>query len=489
MAQRLLSLYETAACEQPTDPALIIADEDGPRATYSWSELWDLASAQAGAMADAGIPERTLVAVEGSQTELCLASFLAVWQRGGTVVPVDPQWGTWLAKQILEHAVAAGYVDAAGNVASRNVTAPEVGDWAVISYTSGTTGNPKGVILGHEQLLHAYMAGATELSRVVGAIPKRIACSMRVSGMGVIGIHHFWAALMRATLVIVPELNLFTAASYWDVMVRERADLTYLVPPLVALLERAGQCPERGILPVCLAGGAPLSAELQRRFQERFKTQLFNYYGLTEVGFTAFFGSRAAGGLASAEIGLPGTVLARLRNTDGTIVIEAEGSGELELAGPALALGYYKNERGWREVVSDGWLSTGDIATRSSEGLYRISGRAKDAVMRGGFVIYLHEIETATLEMPEVIEAGALILKGSDEIEDVGLVVRSQSHPLGPDGLDVRDALVKMLGTGRAPRRVLVVDEPLPRISQGKLDRRALAVMWDRLTEREKVVP
>jgi acyl-CoA synthetase (AMP-forming)/AMP-acid ligase II len=323
---------------------------------------------------------------------------------------------------------------------------------------------------------------------VTGAIPKRIACAMRVSGMGVIGIHHFWAALMRATLVIVPELNLFTAAFYWDVMVRERADLTYLVPPLVALLERAGQCSERGILPVCLTGGAPLSAELQGRFQKRFKTQLFNYYGLTEVGFTAFFGSRAAGGLASNDIGLPGTVLARLRNTDGTILMEAEGSGELELAGLALALGYYKNEKGWREVVSDGWLSTGDIATRSAEGLYRISGRAKDAVMRGGFVIYLHEIETATLELPEVIEAGALILKGSDEIEDVGLVVRSQSRPLGANGLDVRDALVKMLGTGRAPRRVLVVDEPLPRISQGKLDRGALAVLWDRLTEREKVV-
>jgi acyl-CoA synthetase (AMP-forming)/AMP-acid ligase II len=482
-------MYESARREHPGSPAFVVAEEDGPVASYDWGELLDLAAAQGEAMVDAGVPGGSLVAVEGSQGVHCLASFLAVWQRGGAVVPIDPQWGGWLSKRVLSHARVAGYVNASGEVTAADGPATPVGpDWAIISYTSGTTGDPKGVILGHEQLFHAYTAGATELSRVAGSLPKRIACAMRVSGMGVFGIHHLWAALMGATLIMVPELTLFTAASYWSVMVREGAEVTYLVPPLVALLEHAGRPPESGSLPVCLTGGAPLSPALQERFQRRFDTPLFNFYGLTEVGFTAFFGARAADGMAGDEIGLPGTVLARLRDADGHLVAAVGGSGELELAGPALALGYHQDEVAWEEAMRDGWLVTGDIATRSPEGLYRITGRAKDAVMRGGFVIYLHEVEAAALEVPGVVEAGALMLEGADQMEDIGLVVYSDRLSPSSDAQHVRSALVEMVGPGRAPRRVVITNRPLARISQGKLDRRALASQWEQLTQPEAVV-
>lgn len=484
MTARLLSMYESARREHPAAPAFVVAGGEGQVASYDWRELWEMAAEQGETMAAAGVPERSLVAVEGSRDVGCLTAFLAVWQRGGAVVPVDPQWGSWLSDRVLGHAGAAGYVGAGGEVTPAEGPAAEVGpDWAIVSYTSGTTGDPKGVVLGHEQLFHAYTAGATELSRVAGSIPGRIACAMRVSGMGVFGVHHLWAALMGATLIMVPELTLFTAASYWDVMLREGAELTYLVPPLVALLEHAGKPPAGGELPICLTGGAPLSPALQERFQRRFETPLFNYYGLTEVGFTAFFGARAAGGMGSSEIGMPGTVLARLRGADGSVVVAAEGSGELELTGPALALGYHRDEAAWEEGLRDGWLATGDIATRSADGLYRITGRAKDAVMRGGFVIYLHEVEAAALEVPGVVEAGALMLEGADQIEDIGLVVYSDRRSPSSHARHVRGALVEMLGPGRAPRRVVITDQPLARISQGKLDRRALASEWERLTQ------
>lgn len=478
----LYDVYLDRARSNPRGTAL--STDAGHRTeTLSWSQLIDLAAAHADAMAAADVETGTLAAVECSPSPHCLASFLGAWSLGAGVVPIDPQWGDWLRDRVLAHAGVRAVAQTGGaefkvRAADPNAL-PEPQVPAIVSYTSGTTDDPKGVRLTHTGLLDAYQAGAAELARTNGRLPRTVACVMRPSGLGVIGVHWFWAAVMGARTVTLPALDLGTARDFWCRAQDAGAEFTYLVPPLVRLLIRAAEVPGRGPLPLCATGGAPLAEALQAEFQSRFGTPLLNYYGLTEVGFTAFFGSIGADGFGRPGVGRPGLGTARLRAPDGSVVLETGGRGEIELAGPTLADGYHRNPDAWSDAVVDGWLRTGDIAEREPDGDYRIVGRTKLAVNRGGFLVYLNEIEDAAAALEDVLEAVALRLQLPDNFEDIGLIVHGPTLRGPEDERGVQTSLTELLGAHRAPRRVLLSEDPLPRISQGKPDRQRARELWD----------
>lgn len=448
------------------------------RSAYTWGDLVDLASDHARRVAQWGLPKGSRIGLVYSSSVDCVAWSLALWTERHVVVPIDHQWGALLRTTIIEDAGVVAVIDSrTGHVDElqpRRAPGTVTDDLAIISYTSGSTGRPKGVMLGHRQLIDAYELGAIELTRLLGRVPHRFANVIDATGLGVFGVTFLWAAVLGIEVAVLPPLGLTTVRDLVSDLLIVEADFCYLVPPLIALALRGAEPPDGELQTWFATGGAPLSGDLCVAFEEKFRTRVLNFYGLTEVGFTAFFGTTARGdrrGLVG--IGRPGIVVARLRNEAGNIDWLPDARGTLEISGPTLAYGYHENTAEWDNVVNQGWLATGDVAERH-DGDYWIVGRQKDAVMQGGDTIYLGEVEAAAMNIAGVIEAAAGRLVDAYALERIGLVVRLDDTTTRA----VADELTRALGSRRSPTRIIEAQDPLPRISQGKLDRQAIAALY-----------
>ena len=484
----VIALYDDLARSNPTGAALQFAREPYAGHRMTWMDIVVRSHALAEDFAEHGIGQADRAALLLDDHPDMLPVLLALWRRGAVVVPVDAEWGEGLREQVLGHSRADFLVTMGGGSLPCARGLARSGDrpslplgTAMISYTSGSTSDPKGVVLGHAHLTHAYRAAARGLAGLTGRQPHRFGCALRMSGLGVLGMNYLWAAALGAEVVVLPVAELASARSFFQLVHGHDIDLLYLVPAQAELLMRtAAQAPPHARRCVCICGGAPLRPQLQASMQDRFGLLMLNAYGLTEVGFAAFFGSVDAAGKGSPDIGKPVTVAARLRAADGTLP-SGEADGELELSGPSVASGYYDNAASTEAVFCDGWVRTGDLARRDAEGRYRITGRQKDVVLKGGFTVYLAEVEDAAMKLDGVLEAAAVRIEHATG-EDLGLVVRlDRSSALTED--DVRDALHRMLGRSRCPRRIALTRQELPRTGNLlKLDRRAVAQLWGALS-------
>ncbi|MFV2199096.1 class I adenylate-forming enzyme family protein [Nocardiopsis sp. LOL_012] len=486
----LFDIYERLAERTPDHPAISYHREPHAGTVLTWRALADRSWEIADKLGPAGVEGGGRCAVVMTDHPDTVPTVLAVWSLGAVVVPIDSQWGTDTKRSVLALSGADVVLDAERDTCVENSEARGGGPalppgTAMISYTSGSTSDPKGVVLTHGQLLHAYESAGRALRDLLGHQPSRFGVSMRMSGLGILGMNYLWPAVLGMSVEVLPELTLLSASRYWTELRAHGVEVTYLVPALVELLNRVatdegaeGEGSRETV--VCLSGGAPLSPSAHASFQERFQAILLNVYGLTEASFAAFFGDRDASGRGTLSIGRPATVDARLRGADGGVV-DGPGEGELELSGPAVSCGYHDNPSATEELVHDGWLRSGDLARRDAEGRYWIVGRRKDVVLKGGFTVHLHEVEEAAGLLPGVLESAAVRLDLPTG-EDIGLLVRSDSawDRLVPGA--VVAALEEKLGRQRAPRRVAVTVDPLPRLGQEKINRREALALWRRLT-------
>jgi acyl-CoA synthetase (AMP-forming)/AMP-acid ligase II len=485
----LTALYDDRARANPAGEALKFAREPYAGHRMTWMDIVVRSHAVADDLAEQGVGEAHRAALLLEDHPDLLPALLALWRRRAVVVPVDAEWGEGLREHVLGHSRAdflvtlgTGTRPSATALARSGDRPPVPPGTAMISYTSGSTADPKGVVLGHTHLMHAYRTAARGLADLTGTRPHRFGCALRMSGLGVLGMNYLWAAALGAEVVVLPVAELASARSFFRQVGEHDIDLLYLVPAQAELLMRtAAQAPPPVNRCVCICGSAPLRPSLQAYLQDRFGLLMLNAYGLTEVAFAAFFGSVDAAGKGRPDIGKPVTVAARLRAADGTLP-SGEADGELELSGPSMASGYYDNPASTEAVFRDGWVRTGDLARRDAEGRYRITGRLKDIVLKGGFTVYLAEVEDAAMKLQGVLEAAAVrITHGMGE--DLGLVLRvDQSSALTENG--VRDALHRMLGRSRSPRRIALTGQELPRTGNLKLDRRAVAQLWEDLCAR-----
>jgi acyl-CoA synthetase (AMP-forming)/AMP-acid ligase II len=492
----LTALYDDLAQANPAGAALRFAREPYAGHRMTWTDVVVRSHALADRLAERGIgPEHRAALVLEDHPDM-LPVLLALWRRQAVVVPVDAEWG-WgpggrggLREQVLAHS-RADFLVTAGSDGQPTVQPthrqpthrpPLPPGTAMISYTSGSTADPKGVVLGHAHLAHAYRAAARGLVDLTGTRPHRFGCALRLSGLGVLGMNYLWAAALGAEVVVLPVTELASARSFFHRVHEHDVDLLYLVPAQAELLMRtAAPAPPPARRCVCICGSAPVRPQLQAYLQDRFGLLMLNAYGLTEVSFAAFFGSVDAAGKGRPDIGRPVTVTARLRAADGTLP-SGEADGELELSGPSVASGYYDNPASTEAVFGDGWVRTGDLAHRDGEGRYRITGRLKDVVLKGGFTVYLAEVEDAAMKLDGVLEAAAIRVEHGTG-EDLGLVLRvDQSSALTEN--DARQALHQMLGPARSPRRIALTGRELPRTGNLKLDRRAVAQLWETLSAR-----
>ena len=345
------------------------------------------------------------------------------------------------------------------------------GDVALIQYTGGTTGTPKGAMLTHQNL--------TANARQVNAIDPDRDADDRI--LGVLPFFHVFAntCVLNRTVLnggMIAMLPRFDAKQALQTITRTKATALPGVPTMYqALLDHPDLAKtDFSSLRVCISGGAPMPAELREKFVAATGASLVEGYGLTEsagvVATNPYEGQVKAGTIGQP---IPATHIRLLDKEDPAKDAPEGEPGELAVTGPQIMRGYWNRPDADQDsFTADGWLRTGDVATIDADGYIRIVDRLKDMIAVGGFKVYPSEIEHKLYQHPAVKEA--IVLGVPDPYRG--------EHPKAfvtlEEGYDVSgDALAAWLNPqlGKHERVSAVeVRDHLPKTMIGKLDRKAL---------------
>ena len=340
--------------------------------------------------------------------------------------------------------------------ASVELDAADPDDVALLAFTSGTTGRPKGVPLTHANLL----AGAEALRRAWAWSPADcLLLSLplfHMHGLGV-GIHGTLLAGASAVLFERFEPDAIVRAAG-----RRDATMFFGVPTMYSRLVDTPGVERLGRLRLCVSGSAPLSAELHRRIHEVTGQVVLERYGMTE---TVMLTSNPLDGARR-----PGTVGVPLPAVD--VRLDAETNG-IEVRGPNVFGGYLDQpEANASAFTPDGWFRTGDIG-RLDDGYLRIVGRAKDLIITGGYNVYPAEIEEVLRGHPGVVDA-AVVGEPSEEWGEVIVAHLEVVAGAEPDLDAVARRCVERLASYKRPRHFHLTTA-LPRNALGKVQRDRLA--------------
>ncbi|MEV8266349.1 long-chain-fatty-acid--CoA ligase [Microbacterium sp. NPDC076911] len=353
---------------------------------------------------------------------------------------------------------------------SRSHPMPETDDLALIQYTSGTTGTPKGAALTHRNLL----SNAAQAQAWVPSITRGDGCVV----YAVLPMFHAYgltlcltfAMSMGARLVLFPR---FDPDMVLAVHKKHPATFLPLVPPIADRLFKAAQ--EQGVslagTEVAISGAMALPHELVVPFEEASGGFLVEGYGLSECSPVLMANPVAANRVpGTVGLPLPGTECRVVDPDDPTTVVGAGERGELVVRGPQVFSGYYGKPEETEKVFADGWFRTGDIVQIDDDGFVRIVDRIKELIITGGFNVAPTEVEIALRQHPQVEDAAVVGLPSSHSGEEVAAaIVVAPGTEI--DVSAVREFVRNILTPYKVPRQVFVVDE-LPKSLIGKVLRR-----------------
>jgi len=338
---------------------------------------------------------------------------------------------------------------------------------AALVYTTGTTGQPKGVMLSHRNLL--FVANVS--SRLRGLVPQDRA-------WGVLPVSHVYglSSVLLGTLCAGACLHLvprFTPPGMLEAIRDDGLTIVQGVPAMYArLLELAGGTPLRSTLRFAYAGGSPLDPDLKGRVEALLGVPLHNGYGLSEAAPTVSQ-TRLDAPRADTSVGLPipGVEL-RIVDAAGRDV-DGDAEGALRVRGPNVMRGYYRApDASAASLLPGGWLDTGDVARRGPDGALFIVGRGKELIIRSGFKVYPLEVETVLNAHPGVTQSAVVGRPAPDGNEEVMAFV--QPDPRAAPSLDaLRDWAAARLAPYKRPGRIVLMDA-LPAAASGKILKHAL---------------
>jgi long-chain acyl-CoA synthetase len=347
-------------------------------------------------------------------------------------------------------------------------------DTAVILYTSGTTGQPKGAALTHANMVlnvltchRLFSADQARADTHLVTLPLFHSFGQTVQMNAGFGI--------GATLVLLPR---FDATSALALMQKEEVTFFAGVPTmywgLLGALDGSVDVDRiAGNLRIAAAGGASLPVEIIREFKQRFHVQILEGYGLSETSPVATFNQRDR----EPKVGSIGTpiwgVEVKLIDGDWKTIEGADEVGEIAIRGHNIMMGYYNRPEATAEVMRDGWFRTGDLARRDEDGYYFIVDRAKDMIIRGGFNVYPREIEEVLLTHEAVSLAAVVGVPHESHGEEIKAYVIRQA------GMDVtEDELIAWAKSQMAAYkypRIVEFRDSLPMTATGKILKRELS--------------
>ncbi|MFD0067488.1 long-chain fatty acid--CoA ligase [Streptomyces sp. NPDC056690] len=485
-------LVETAQ-RQPERPALRLGEQ-----VITYAELDERSARAATLLRSQGVRQGDRVALMLPNVPEFVVLYYGALRAGAVVVPMNPLLKTretefhladsgavWLFEwhqapgEGAQGAAAAGVRHAAvepvafaatlaGHEPLAEVADTDGEDMAVLLYTSGTTGRPKGAVLSHAGLRHNTEVNSIHIQRmtpedvVVGCLPL----------FHIFGQICTMSAAVRsgASLVLIPR---FDPQAVLDAIARERATVFEGVPTMYAALLHHSSRADVSTLRMCISGGASLPVEILHGFEQRFDCPVLEGFGMSETSPVVTFNHpdrpRKAG-----SIGTPiRDVEVRLLDDKGQDVPLGE-IGELAVRGPNVMKGYWNRPLETKAAIPDGWLRSGDLARADEDGYLYIVDRKKDMIIRGGYNVYPREIEEVLHEHPAVAMAAVLGIPHADLGEEVAAVV--VLHPdaqATPD--ELREYVKDRVAAYKYPRRVWLADL-LPMGPSGKILKREITV-------------
>ena len=340
-------------------------------------------------------------------------------------------------------------------------------DTAVILYTSGTTGTPKGAELTHLNLTRnsegsRNLFGIGDQAIQLGALPLFHSFGQTCGMNSTIG--------GGGTLTLMPR---FDPGKALEIIQRDRVNIFQGVPTMYgAMLHFSGrEAFDVSTLQLCASGGSAMPVELLRGFEKAFGCTILEGYGLSESSPVASF-NHADRERKPGSIGQPiQGVEMKVVDDDGAEVDQGE-IGEIVIRGYNVMKGYWLRPEDTAETIIDGWLHTGDMGKVDEDGYFYIVDRKKELIIRGGYNVYPREIEEVLYEHPDVREAAVLGLPHDEYGEEVGAAVSlKEGASTSPE--ELRDFVKEQVAAYKYPRRVWFVDE-LPKGPTGKILKREI---------------
>jgi len=355
----------------------------------------------------------------------------------------------------------------------REVADRDEQDTAVILYTSGTTGSPKGAELTHVNLLTNARVNVetlikiTAADRLLGALPLFHSfgqtCTMNAG------------VLAGATISLIPR---FDPVKALEILQRDQITVFMGVPTMynafLAVPNRKDH--DTSNLRTCVSGGASLPVETLNTFEQEFGCKILEGYGLSETSPVASFNhpdkERKPGSIGTPIRG----VEMKLIDDDGNdVAMGGDEVGEIAIRGHNVMKGYWRKPEATADSIdSDGWFKTGDMARVDEDGYFFIVDRKKDLIIRGGYNVYPREVEEVLFAHPAVQEAAVVSVPHADLGEEVGAAVALKAGQQASAD-EIQDYCKSQVAAYKYPRHIWFVDE-LPKGPTGKILKREIEV-------------
>ncbi len=373
--------------------------------------------------------------------------------HGITIIAIDPD-----ATALFEHAHLP------------DTPLPDVTetDDALLMYTSGTTGKPKGCVLSNRSVCAGgeFTSSAHELSA-----KDRVLCAMplyHINGQIVTTV----APLVHGGSVVMPQR--FSVSHYWELVAKHQCTWINVVPTIIAYLMNAPTPKDKGLdvsrVKFCRSASAPLPPELHRDFEQKFGIGIIETFGMTETNAPCFTNPYDPN---KRKIGSPGTAY----GNEAKVIDPATGReqsrgtpGELMVRGDNVMTGYYKDPENTANTLEpDGWLHSGDLGYMDDDGFVFVTGRIKELIIKGGENIAPREIDEALLKHPAVLEAAAVGIPDANYGQEIMACVILK--PGMECSVETLTAFSKQeLGPYKTPKVIKFVSE-LPKGPSGKVQR------------------
>ena len=488
-----------ATCRNDPEKIAIDFRDGSDNKCLSYGDLLGSTSRAAAWLAGHGVEAGDRVAICLPKSVAAVQIHLAACSMGAVSLPVNPGYSPREVQYILQDSearllvVSNGLSDAAGEIAlppgsptatvsiipekfegllpSHGLDLDRVGidpgATALMLYTSGTTGKPKGACMSHasltaniEMLNEAWEWSAQDV--LLHALPLFHVHGLLVALHG--ALHAAATALMHAE---------FDARTVLQALQTGGATVFMAVPTMYRrLLDAAeGRRLDLRHMRLLTSGSDRLPVDLFREIEERFGMRPVERYGMTETGImlsNPLDGERVAG-----QVGIPlPRVEMRIVDPESGHPVEAGTVGELQTRGPHVFSGYWKAPEKTREsFTEDGWFRTGDLGLRDANGRYELKGRGTDLIISGGFNVYPSEVEQVLLAHQDVEQCAVVGLPDPDWGESVTAVVVAREEAL--DEAKVIEHCRRFLASYKTPKRVEFV-RSLPRNAMGKVQKDAL---------------